>query len=109
MERWSSPTRSMAPELNDGEGVDPSGRGAALGSGEALGPTHGKRGGVRRLNTDSVAGTQVRCGGGSLPEADKRPRARTTSNGVASSYWRVHGVRGMGWIEHGVQCMAVLG
>jgi hypothetical protein len=35
-ERWSSPMRSTAPELNGGEGAGPSGRGAALSSSEAL-------------------------------------------------------------------------
>jgi hypothetical protein len=56
MERRSSPTW----ELNGGEGAGPSGRGAALGSREALGPTHVERGGVRWLGTDSVVGTKVR-------------------------------------------------
>jgi hypothetical protein len=56
----------MAPELNDGEGADPSGRGAALGSGEALEPMHGERGGVRWLDTDSVAETEARRDGGLL-------------------------------------------
>jgi hypothetical protein len=87
-ERRSSSARSMVPELNGGEGAGPSGRGAALGSGEALGPTHGKRGGVRWLGTDSVVGTEARRGGGNLPKADKKPRTWTTSNGVASSYKR---------------------
>jgi hypothetical protein len=45
MERQSSPVRSTAPELNDGEGAGPSGWGATLGSGEALGPAYGERGG----------------------------------------------------------------
>jgi hypothetical protein len=87
-ERRSSSARSMVPELNGGEGAGPSGRGAALGSGEALGPTHGKRGGVRWLGTNSVVGTEARRGGGNLPKADKKPRTWTTSNGVASSYKR---------------------
>jgi hypothetical protein len=56
-----------------------------------------------------VAGTEARRSGGSLPEVNKRPRARTTSNGVASSYRRAHKVRGTGWLEHGVQRMVVLG
>jgi hypothetical protein len=47
--------RSMASELNDGEGAGPSGWGAALGSSEALGPAYGERGGVRWLGTDEVA------------------------------------------------------
>jgi hypothetical protein len=38
----SSPTRLTAPELNDGEGASPSGRGAAARSGEALEPMHGR-------------------------------------------------------------------
>jgi hypothetical protein len=40
MERRSSPARSTVQELNGDEGASPSGQGAALGSGEALGPTH---------------------------------------------------------------------
>jgi hypothetical protein len=51
---------------------------------------------VRWLGTDSVAGTEARRGGDSLPEADKRPRVRTGSNGVASSYRCAHEVRGTG-------------
>jgi hypothetical protein len=102
-------TRTTAPELNGGEGASPSGRGAALGSSEALGPTHGERGGVRWLGTNSVVGTEVRRDGGSLPEADKRPRVRTTSNGVASSYRCVHRVRGTGRLGRGVQRTGVLG
>jgi hypothetical protein len=64
---------------------------------------------VRWLRTNSVAGIELRHSGGSLPEADKRPRARTIRNGVASSYWRIHGVRGMGRLRCGVQRMAMLG
>jgi hypothetical protein len=70
MERWSSPARSMAPELNGGEGAGPSGWGAALGSGKALGPRNGERGGATWLSTDSVVGTEARCGGGSLMKGD---------------------------------------
>jgi hypothetical protein len=55
-----------------------------------------------------VEGVEARRGSGSLPEVDKSPRARTTSNGVASSYRHAHGVRGMGRLRCGVQCMAVL-
>jgi hypothetical protein len=51
-EGQNSPAWSTTSELNDGEGVGPSGWGAALGSGEALGSAHGERGGVRRLGTD---------------------------------------------------------
>jgi hypothetical protein len=69
-ERRSSPARSTAPELNDGEGADPLGRGAALGSGEALGPAYGERGGVRWLNTDEVAENRGERGVDGLPEAD---------------------------------------
>jgi hypothetical protein len=50
----NSPTRSTAPKLNGGEGAGPSGWGAALGFGEALGPMYGERGGVRWLGTDEV-------------------------------------------------------
>jgi hypothetical protein len=52
MERRSSPVRLTAPELNGDEGAGPLGWGAALGSGEALGPTYGERGGVRWLGID---------------------------------------------------------
>jgi hypothetical protein len=90
--RRSSPAWSTTPKVNCGEGAGPSGRGAALGSVEALGPAHGERGGVRWLDTDSVAATEVRHNGGSLPKADRRPRAWTTRNGVASSYRCVHRV-----------------
>jgi hypothetical protein len=80
----------------------------ALGSSEALGPTHRERGGVRWLGIDSVAGTEARRSSGSLPEADKRPRVRTTRNRVASSYRHVNGVRGTGWLGHSMQRMAML-
>jgi hypothetical protein len=86
----------MAPELNGGEGAGPSRCEAALGSGEAIRPEHRERGGVRWLGTNSVAATEVRHGGGSLSKAYKRPRARRTRNGVASSYRHAHGVRGTG-------------
>jgi hypothetical protein len=68
---WSSLARSMAPELNCGEGVGSSGRGATPCSSEAPVPAHRERGGVRWLGTDGVAENRgERCGGG-LPEADK--------------------------------------
>jgi hypothetical protein len=51
-ERWSSPARSTAPELNGGEGAGPSGRGAALGS----------RTCARRARRGEVARHQ-QCGG----------------------------------------------
>jgi hypothetical protein len=53
-EGQNSPVQSTAPELNGGEGAGSSGFGAPLGSGEALGPTYGERGGVRWLGTDKV-------------------------------------------------------
>jgi hypothetical protein len=54
MEMRSSLARSMMPELNGGEGANPSSWGAALGSGEPLGPVYGERGGVRWLGMDEV-------------------------------------------------------
>jgi hypothetical protein len=60
----------MVSELKGGEGADPSGWGAALGSAEALGPTYGERGGVRQLGTDEVAENRGWCGSDGLPEAD---------------------------------------
>jgi hypothetical protein len=68
MEGWNSPTRSTAPELNGSDGADPSGWGAALGSGEALGPAYRERGGVRWLGTDGAAENRGGCGGDSLSE-----------------------------------------
>jgi hypothetical protein len=62
----------MAPELNGGEDAGPSGRGAALRSGEAPGPVHGERGGVRWLGTDGVAENRGERGGDGLPGADRR-------------------------------------
>jgi hypothetical protein len=74
-ERWvkegqNSPARSTVPELNGGEGVSPSGWGAALGSSEALGPAYGERGGVKWLSTNEVVENGGECGGDGLPEAD---------------------------------------
>jgi hypothetical protein len=63
---------------------------------------------VRWLGTDSVVGTEARHDGGSLPEADKRSRAWTTSNGVVSSYRRMHGERGARQLGRGVQHMTML-
>jgi hypothetical protein len=60
----------MAPELNNGEGAAPSGWGAALGSGETLGPTYEERAGIRWLGTDGAAQNRGGCGGDGLPEAD---------------------------------------
>jgi hypothetical protein len=51
IERRSSPTRSMALELNGGKSASPSVRGVALGSGEPLGPAPEERGGMRWLCT----------------------------------------------------------
>jgi hypothetical protein len=51
-------------------GAGPSGQGAALGSGEALGPAYGERGGVRWLGINEVAGNIGECGGDGLPEAN---------------------------------------
>jgi hypothetical protein len=50
----------MVPELNSGEGVISSGRGATPSFGKALGPAHGERGEVRWLGTDGVGGKQRR-------------------------------------------------
>jgi hypothetical protein len=61
----------MAPELNGGEDVGPSCRGAAPRSSEAPGPAHGERGGMRWLGTDGVAENRDECGSDGLPEADK--------------------------------------
>jgi hypothetical protein len=66
----NSPTRSTVPELNSSEGASPSGWGVALGSGEALGPAYGDRGGVRRLGTDEAMENIGGCGGDGLPEVD---------------------------------------
>jgi hypothetical protein len=68
------------PELNGGEGTGPSGWGAALGSGEALGPTYGERGGVRRLGTDEAVKNRGGYVGDGLPEADTA-RVRTRCRG----------------------------
>jgi hypothetical protein len=68
---WSSPARSMAPELNGGEGVSSSGRGATLSSSEAPVPAHGERGGVRWLGTDGMVENRGEHCGGGLPKADK--------------------------------------
>jgi hypothetical protein len=79
----------MAPELNGGEGAGPPGRGVTLGSGKALGPTHGERGGVRWLGTDKVAENRgKRCGDG-LPGADTalvRTRCRGWPPFIAMHY-----------------------
>jgi hypothetical protein len=69
-EGWNSPAQSTTPELNGGEGAGPSGWGADLGSGEALGPMYRERGGVRWLGTDEAAENRGGCDGDGLPEAD---------------------------------------
>jgi hypothetical protein len=71
--------RSMASELNSAEGASPSGHGAAPRSGEAPGPMHRERGGVRWLGTNGVAENRGERSGDGLPEADRRPIAWTTS------------------------------
>jgi hypothetical protein len=89
MERRSSPMRSTALELNGGEGASPSGWGAALGFGEALGPVYGERVGVRWLGTDEVVENRAECGGDGLPEADTalvRMRRRGWSPFIAVHY-----------------------
>jgi hypothetical protein len=43
---------------------------------------------VRWLDTDSVAGTEARHGGGGLPETDKRSWLRQDAMGGASFYSR---------------------
>jgi hypothetical protein len=62
--------RLTTPELNGGEGVGPSGQGAALGSSKALGSAYEERGGVRWLGTDEVAENKGERSGDGLPEAD---------------------------------------
>jgi hypothetical protein len=71
MEMQSSPVRSTMPELNGGEGVSPSGRGATPSSGKAPRPVHGERGGVRWLGTDGMVENRSERGSDGLPEADK--------------------------------------
>jgi hypothetical protein len=58
--------------LNGGEGAGPSGWGAALGSGEALGPTYGERGGVKWLDTNEVAENRGEARPGRLTEGWQR-------------------------------------
>jgi hypothetical protein len=70
-EMRSSPARSTASELNDGEGVGTLSRGATLSSGEAPGPAHGERGGVKWLSTDGMAENRGEHGGDDLLEVDK--------------------------------------
>jgi hypothetical protein len=86
MEMRSSLAWSRAPELNGGEGAGPSSWGVSLKSGKAPGPAHGERGGVRWLSTDGVAENRGEHGGDGLPEADRKPIARTTSKTKGSIY-----------------------
>jgi hypothetical protein len=72
MEMRSSLSRSIARELNGGEGVSSSGWGVAPSSREAPGPAHGEEGGVRYFSTDGVAVIEARHSGDGLPEMDKR-------------------------------------
>jgi hypothetical protein len=88
MEGRSSSARSTAPKLNGGEGAGPSGRGAALRSGEAPGPTHGERGGVRWLGTDGVAEKRGERGDDVLSEMDKRRWHGRDATGGACFYSR---------------------
>jgi hypothetical protein len=76
--------------LSGGEGGGPVAWEAAPSSGEARGPTHedGKR--VRRLDTDGVAETEARRGGGGLPEEDKRRWRGHNARVRVSSYRRGH-------------------
>jgi hypothetical protein len=67
--------RSTTPELNGGEGGGLVARGAAPRSGEPPGPMHEDRKLVRWFGIDGLAETEVRHGGGGLPEADKSASA----------------------------------
>jgi hypothetical protein len=87
----NSSTRSTVLELNSGEGVGPSGWGAALGSGEALGPVYGGRGGVRRLGTEGAA---ENIGGAAVTAYQRRAAvgAQTKCTGKVLFYSRaLHG------------------
>jgi hypothetical protein len=86
MEMRSSSARSMALELNGGEGGGPAAQGAALSIGESPGLAHEDGKWVRWLGTDGVAETEVRHGGGGLPEADKRCWCRRNATVGVSSY-----------------------
>jgi hypothetical protein len=70
-EKRSSLARSTTLKLNGGDDVDPLGRGVASRSGEAPGPVHGERGGVRCLVTDGVVENRGEHGGDGLSEVDK--------------------------------------
>jgi hypothetical protein len=67
----SSLARLMESVLNGGEGFVPSGRGAALRSGEAPGPVHRERGGVRWLSTNDVVENRGEHGDDDLPKVDR--------------------------------------
>jgi hypothetical protein len=70
MEERSSPARSMAPELNEGEGASPSGQREALGSGEAQGSVHGEGGRVSWVGTNRATENRGGCDRGGLLEGD---------------------------------------
>jgi hypothetical protein len=83
MEGWNSPARSMASELNDGEGAGPLGWVATLGCGEALGPAYGERVGVRWLGTDEVAENRGEARPGWLTGGRQRwGRGQTNERGL---------------------------
>jgi hypothetical protein len=83
MERQNSPAQSTTPELNDGEGASHLGWGVALGSGEALGPVYGGRGGVRWLGTDEVAENRGEVRPGRLTGGRQRwGRGHTNGRGL---------------------------
>jgi hypothetical protein len=85
MEMRSSPMRSMAPELNGGEGVGSSSWGATPTSGEAPGPVHGERGGVRCLGTDSVEENRGEYGA-SVRSCDAEAQRQWESRGGHTSW-----------------------
>jgi hypothetical protein len=87
MEMRSSPTRSTTPELNSGESVSSSGRGATLSSGKAPRPAHGERGWVRWLGTGGVVENKGERNGDGF-QRRTRALARTRCNERASFYSR---------------------
>jgi hypothetical protein len=89
MEERSSPAWMMVPELNDGEGVDSLGREATLGSGEALRPVHGEKGGVRWLGTDGAAENR-----GGVAVTAYRRKAAVGGGGEGPAQRRVDGMDG---------------
>jgi hypothetical protein len=70
-------------ELNGDDGACPLGWGAALGSGEALGPAYRERGGVRCLGTDEVAENRGEARSGWLTRGRQRwGRGQTNGRGL---------------------------